>query len=79
MNEIIVPDLKGPKRQPSSDWTNLSWICLRAAVPETHRKQGKPLNWRETPVAAGTKPGNGWQVKVNVPEGRYFCLKAGFF
>lgn len=46
VNEIIVLDLKGPKEATIVGLDKPILDMLRVAVPETHRKQGKPLNWR---------------------------------
>ena len=50
---------------------------LRVAVPETHRKQGRPSNWRRKhrylPVLSNQVTVG--KVKVPVTKGRYFCLE----
>lgn len=79
-NEIVVLDLKGPKKANLKGLSKPLLDVLRVKVPETHRKEGEHLRLRrQKPVmAAAFNPGNGWQevkFEKNV-RGRYFCLQA---
>lgn len=79
-NEIIVLDLKGPKKAVVAGLKKPILDLLRKETSDTHRKKGETLSLvNEKPILNSQfNPGNGWQevLFTEKASGRYFCLEA---
>lgn len=79
-NEIIVLDLKGPRKAAVKGVTQPILDVLGNENAGIHRKKGETLqlDGEKAEMKGSFLPGNGWR-EVRLPEpsaGRYFCLEA---